>query len=161
MTSNGDKSFCLCGVNLSDFKEITLKGKFKWIPSAQLAFHMQTKCARFSFLPQNYLFFRPVYQPSFIEIIPYLSKDVNNVSMVYTGRTEKSGIIRAINQLFKLHHNYSEKEKGKDHDEFLADVYQKTVKSKSGCIGLLVIRESDDFNEIKKSEFSSNNNIIY
>lgn len=78
--------------------------------------------------------------------------------MAYTGYSEDHGIIRAINQLFVLKHNYelSIDSKNKEpFDEYKADVYKQTIASKKcGSLCLLFIRNSDDSDLIKTSEYN-------
>lgn len=81
--------------------------------------------------------------------------EVGNVLFVYTGESENIGLVRTLFQVFQLHENYTLKLAKKDHDVYLAQVYEQTLK-KHGLY-LILVRDgsSDKYEEIQTSEYTS------
>ena len=133
------------------------------------------KCATFDNTSINYAFCASLYDPHLYLPVPGLPEDVGNVVMVYTGRTENLGMMRPFAQLFKMHYNYGlfydeRDEKRATVDESvnnfesdrLADIYMRTMKRKltehnikQNGLYLIKVRESNNANEIKTSEYCS------
>ena len=71
---------------------------------------------------------------------------------VYTGESEKGGLIRALNQPILLHENYAKKQAKQPYYKYYAQVYERTLMTKHGLY-LMLVRNSDDYDEIKTSEY--------
>lgn len=139
----------------SKFTDIVLNHQKLWTAKRQRDFHLENNCAKFNFESVNYAYFRPMVKEH-LGIQPIPGLDVGNVLFVYAGESENSGLMRALCQVFRLHANYALKLAGKAHDEYLAQVYERTLGKKCGLY-LMLVRDGDTsrYDEIKTSEYNS------
>ena len=128
------------------FKYHIVANSVAYSAEAQLKFHLNHGCAVFNEF-YNYLFFTP----SSINEVP---KEIERIYAIYTGITTL-GIVRPMNQVFKLHRSYYRHIK---ENKICAQIYENT--GMMNCLMLMKVRKGSNYPLIESSEFCSTHRIL-